>query len=213
MTWGHGVNVPSPAGWGQEWDYVDCVLGGQPAEALPRVLWRQFGSAWARVGDTEPSPPRDCDPVLLGRGVLRGTPTPDCLLHHQRLFPWQVASVHPHFPKSRYWPPSPTHTVFLPGMGGGRIWTLQVHSCPSTGATQKESLGWEPALEDSLLPRLGGGEWRTKKPEGSPKGLHIELGTRHPRHCQRLRTAKGRAPGAWAHWTNRHVLAGSRKER
>lgn len=49
--------------------------------------------------------------------------------------------------------------------------------------------------------------------ENSPKGLQIELGTQHPRHCQLLRTAKGRAPRAWTHWTNRNVLGGvSRKE-
>lgn len=36
VTWGHGGNVPGPSRWGQEWDYVDYVLGGQPAQDLPR---------------------------------------------------------------------------------------------------------------------------------------------------------------------------------
>lgn len=153
----HRTTMP-PVTWAMESIY-QALLGGGKNGTMLTMPWgvSQLRPCPGVLGDhldllgqekEIQSPPHPGTVIQLSweGAVLRGTPTPDCLLHHWRLFPWQVASVHPHSPKSGCWPPPPTHTVFLPGMGGGRIWTLQVPLPLNWGLGPPRRRVWDGSL-------------------------------------------------------------------
>lgn len=141
-------------GWGL------CPGGVSHPRPLAGALWRHFGSAWARAGGNGDSfPPRNCDPVLLGNCAPRNA-YPASPLYCHSLFPWSLGgsrwqvSIYT-APPNPGWASAQAHT--RPWLGGGRSWTLQVPSALELEpeATHEESQGWEPVLEDRLLPRLG----------------------------------------------------------